>query len=122
MSIKDDITIDDNLYAGEDKTLAFTIYQADGTTAQNITGWTLSYRWKRSLDDPDADAVLTKTTSSGITLVTPASGQCTVAIADTDTDAVAAGPYYHELKRTDDGSETVLTTGSVYLRQAVHRS
>ena len=122
MALQDDITLDDNLYAGEDKTLNFTIYQADGTTAQNITGWSLSYRWKKSLDDADSDAVLTKTTSSGITLTVAASGQCAVAIADTDTDAVPAGPYYHELKRTDSGSETILTTGSVYLRQAVHRS
>lgn len=122
MAIRDDITKDDDLYTGEDKTFTFTVYQSDGTTAQNITGWALSYRWKRSLSDPDSDAVLTKTTSSGITLTTPASGLCTVTIADTDTDSLEARTYYHELKRTDAGSETILTTGSVLLQQAIHRS
>lgn len=122
MAIRDDITKDDDFYTGEDKTLTVTVYEADGTTPQNITGWSLSYRWKRSLSDPDSDAVLTKTTSSGITLTTPASGVCTVTIADTDTDSLEARTYYHELKRTDAGSETVLTTGSVLLQQAIHRA
>lgn len=122
MAIRDDITKDDGLYTGEDKTLTITVYQSDESTAQNITGWSLSYRWKRSLSDADSDAVLTKTTSSGITLTTPASGLCAVAIADTDTDSLQPQTYYHELKRTDAGSETVLMTGTVVLRQALHRA
>ena len=122
MAIRDDIENGDDFYTGEDKTLTVTIYQADGTTAQNITGWTLSYTWKKALSDPDAAAVLTKTTSSGIALTTPASGICTITIADTDTDALTARTYVHELKRTDAGSETVLTTGTVVLQQAVHRA
>lgn len=122
MAIRDDIESTDDLYAGEDKTVSVSIYQADETTAQNITGWALSYRWKRSLDDADADAVLTKTTADGITITNGAGGLCEIAIADTDTDAIAAGPYFHELKRTDAGSETILTTGTVYLRRSVHRS
>ena len=122
MAIRDDISKDDDLYTGEDKTLTVTIYQADGITPQNITGWALSYRWKRSPKDADSEAVMTKTTSSGITLTTPASGLCTVAIADTDTDSLEAQTYYHEMKRTDAGSETVLTTGTVVLQQAIHRA
>jgi hypothetical protein len=122
MAIRDDIENGDDFYTGEDKTLTVTIYQADGTTAQNITGWTLSYTWKKALSDPDAAAVLTKTTSSGIALTTPGSGICTITIADTDTDALTARTYVHELKRTDAGSETVLTTGTVVLQQAVHRA
>lgn len=122
MAIRDDIENGDDFYTGEDKTLTFTIYQSDGTTAQNITGWSLSYTWKKHLSDPDSAAVLTKTTSSGIALTTPVSGICTVTIADTDTDALTARTYVHELKRTDAGSETVLTTGTVVLQQAVHRA
>ena len=122
MAIRDDIDASDDLFTGEDKTLTFTIYQADGVTAQNLTGWSLSYTWKRQLSDADSAAVLTKTTSAGIALTDPVNGICTVSIADTDTDAVTARTYWHELKRTDAGSETILTTGSVYLRQAVHRS
>jgi hypothetical protein len=122
MAIRDDITADDDLYTGEDKSLVFTLYQSDGTTPQNITGWALAYAWKKALSDPDSAAVLTKTTGSGITLTTPVAGICTITIADTDTDALAARTYVHELKRTDAGSETVLTTGTVVLQQAVHRA
>ncbi len=122
MSITRHITRDDDWWTGEDKSLVYTIYQSDETTPQDITGWTLSYTWKKHLSDPDASAVLTKTTSAGIVLTTPLSGICTVTIADTDTDALTARTYVHELKRTDAGSETVLTTGTVVLQQAVHRS
>ncbi len=122
MAIRDDIDDSDDFYTGEDKTLTFTIYQADGVTAQNITGWSLSYTWKRNMGDADSAAVLVKTTSAGIALTTPASGICTVTVADTDTDAMTAHTYWHELKRTDAGSETVLTTGTVVLQQAVHRA
>jgi hypothetical protein len=122
MAIRDDIDADDDFYTGEDKTITVTIYQADDTTAQNITGWALSYTWKRAKTDADADAVLTKTTSNGITLTTPTDGVCTIAIADTDTDGLVARTYWHELKRTDAGSETVLTTGTVELQQAAHRA
>ena len=122
MAIRDDIDTDDAFYTGEDKTITATIYQADGVTAQNITGWSLSYLWKRAKTDVDADAVLVKSTTSGIVLTTPVSGVCTITIADTDTDALTARTYWHELKRTDAGSETILTTGTVELQQAVHRA
>lgn len=122
MAIRDDIDTDDDFYTGEDKTITATIYQADGVTAQNITGWSLSYLWKRAKTDVDADAVLVKSTTSGIVLTTPVSGVCTITIADTDTDALTARTYWHELKRTDAGSETILTTGTVELQQAVHRA
>lgn len=123
MALVDHITEDDDLYVGEDKSLVFTVYQSDGTTAQNITGWTLSYMWKRSPSAADSAAVLTKTTAAGgIVLTTAASGICTVTIADTDTDSITPGTLYHELKRMDAGNETVLTTGTVLLQRAIHRS
>ena len=41
-----------------------------------------------------------------------------VAIADTDTAALAAGIYKHALKRTDEGSETILSFGDLVLQKA----
>lgn len=46
-------------------------------------------------------------------LASPAS---TVTIADTDTDDLAGGQYYHRLRRTDAGSEQVLSFGNVILK------
>lgn len=130
--LDDNIDKVDGWMTGEDKNLVFTIYQT-GTTraaieagtasAQNVTGWTLSYMLKRNITDIDSEALITKTTTSGIALTTPASGIVTVTITDTDTENLAEGDvYYQELKRTGDGVEAVLSQGQVRLRQAVHKS
>ena len=98
--------------------MSFTIYQSDGVTPQDITGWTLSWMLKRKATDADASALVTK----AATLTTPASGICTVALTDDDTSALLAGNLYrHELKRTNTGLETVLSYGKVNIKQAVHR-
>jgi hypothetical protein len=132
MAIERTITDDDDWFIGEDKTFPTTIYQSDYAvdpltgivtgTLQDITGWTLSWLVKRKATDLDAAALITKTTSSGIALTTPASGLCTITVADTDTDSIAAGTYHHELKRMDAGYEAILIQGRAVLRGAVHRT
>lgn len=122
MAIEQNIDADDDFFIGEDKSLSFTIYQSDGSTPQNITGWTISWMLKLKATDTDAAAKITKTTASGIALTTPASGVCTVTIADTDTDAIRADTYFHELKRMDAGFETILSFGACELRQSKHRA
>lgn len=122
MAIERNITLADDWFIGEDKTIVDTIYQADGVALQNVTGWAISFLVKKTATDTDAAAKVTKTTGGfGIALTTPASGVITITIVDTDTAALPAGEYRYEIKRTDDGSETVLTFGTCYLRQAVHR-
>ena len=122
MAIEANVTASDQVFIGEDKSLTVTVYQADGKTLQDITGWTLSWMLKAALTDLDAQALITKTTSSGITLVTPTSGVCVVTLADTDTDGLDPGTYVHELKRTTAGSEGVLAYGTFVLRRGLHRT
>lgn len=123
MATQANIGTNDDFFTGEDKSLVFTVTQADGSTPQNITGWTLSWMLKRNLGDADAAALITKTTAGGaIALTTPLSGICTVTIEDVDTDALTPGTYRHELKRTNAGTETVLSYGTCVLKQAVHRT
>jgi hypothetical protein len=132
MAVERNITEEDDWFVGEDKTFPSTIYQSDYAvnplngavtgTLQDITGWTLSWLVKRKASDLDAAALITKTTTSGIALTTPASGLCTITVADTDTDSIPAGTYHHELKRMDSGFESVLIQGRVVLRGAVHRA
>jgi len=112
----------DGFFVGEDKSIVITVYQSDKKTPQDITSWALSWMLKSQLSDVDGSALLTKTTVSGIALTTPGSGICTITVADTDTDALTPGRLYHELKRTDAGSETVLAHGRCVLRRGVHRS
>lgn len=130
--LDDNIDKIDGWMTGEDKSLVYTIYVAGTTraqidagtaTPQDISGWTLSFKLKARLEDPDASALISKITGAGITLTTPASGVATVALTDTDTDTLGEGKtYYHELKRTGDGVEAILSQGQVNLRQSVHRS
>lgn len=110
-------------FTGEDKRILFTIYQADETTPQDISGWVLSWMVKRRKTDADDDAIITKTTSGGgIALTTPVSGVCTVTLTDTDIESIRGEYlYFHELKRTDAGFETVLSYGQFMLNQAVHQ-
>lgn len=114
----------DVIFAGTDVPLAFTIYESNAADAavQDITGWTLSWRLKVRADDPDARTLVLKTTSSGIALTAPGAGVCTVTLEDTDTDHLMPGEYYHELKRTDAGFETVLSYGLCAVRRGGHRS
>jgi hypothetical protein len=122
MAIKDDISRDDEWFAGEQKDLVFTIYQTDDTTVQDISGWGLSWMLKRQARDTDASAVLHKTTATGgIVLTTPMTGVCTVTVNDDDTDG-RAGTYYHELKRVDPGAEAILSYGRAVIADPLHDS
>lgn len=120
---------DDDFFIGEDKSLDFTVYQSDKRTIQNIANWALSWKLKASLSDADGAALLTKSTTSGVAISGIYNAEprvntqkATVTIADTDTDSLNPGRYYHELKRTDPGNETVLSHGRCVLRRGVHRS
>ena len=113
-------------FIGEDKIFAFTIYQKTAagvltSTPQAITGWAL--KWDLRRYDSEADpAILTKTTGAGSIVITDGpNGQGTITIADTDTDSLPSRVYRHALKRTDDGSETVLLFGNAILKRATTR-
>lgn len=119
MAVKSPIL--DQYFTGEDKSIVFTITQANGT-AQNITGWSLSWLVKRYATDPDVSAFITKTTAGGgIVLTTPLSGICTITVTDDDVANISGGrSYVHELKRIDAGAETVLSYGPFKLQQSAH--
>lgn len=119
----------DELWLGTDLTRTFHIKDEAETTAINISGFALSYMVKRYQSDVDADAILTKTTTAGAIVIagtfnaTPASNsqRATLTLTDTDTASLYPGLYYWELKRTDDGFETVFAYGQMTFLQGVHR-
>lgn len=122
MATEQNIGPDDHYFSGEDKRLPFVIYQSDGVTPQDITGWSLSWMVKAARTDADADALLTLTTDGAeITLTTPATGAGEVEVDESDiADMAASTRYFHELKRIDSGFKTVLIHGTLRLGQAVH--
>lgn len=120
MAREQNIDASHHWFLGEDKFLDWTIFQADGVTPQNITGWALEWTLRRTIAEADPP-VLTKSTASGITITGGAQGQLRVTILDTDTNTLPARVYQYALKRTEDGSETVLAFGKADIRQAVIR-
>jgi hypothetical protein len=116
------------MFLGEDRALEYQILDADdATVAKDVATWALSWMLKRRLSDVDASALVTKTSSSGITVAgsfdavaATSTQRATVALADTDTDTLVAGLYFYELKRTDAGLETVLAYGRLSLSRGVH--
>lgn len=108
-------------FVGEDKNLPFEIFDADGVPI-DIATWDM--RWVlRRIGEADS-IVVSKTVGSGILIagaynVDPdVNAQlATVSVGADDTRNLPAGQYAHTLKRTDEGSETVLCYGTVYLKK-----
>jgi len=124
MAIRQDINKADGFFIDEDKTLAFEILGADGATPVDMTGWTLAWTVRRYVTDADP-AIAKASGGSGVTITgtynvdrATNTQRVIVAIADTDTAALAAGIYKHALKRTDEGSETILSFGDLVLQKA----
>lgn len=93
---------------GEDAQINWTIYTSSAlAAAQDITGWTLEVIIKRKASDSGATQV-TSTTS----LVTAASGLAKTVLASADT-ASLDGDYDYDLWRTDSGSKTCLSSGTI---------
>ena len=116
------------IFIGVDKGYAYqALDAADLTAAINVSGWALSWKLKRKPEDGDGKALITKTTSSGITVsgsynavAAQSTQRATVTLEDTDTDNLPPGVYAYELKRTDAGFETVLAFGPITLIRGVH--
>ncbi len=124
MAREQHIGASDEWFIGEDKVFAFEIYSADKATIEDVSGWALAWVLRQQ---GESDAVrLTKTTGAATITITgsfnatPATNtqRVNVIIADTDTDNLQPGTYLHALKRTTDGSETILSYGTATLKKA----
>ena len=109
----------DGWFVGEDQTFRFTIYQADGVTPQNISGWSLE--WVLRVRASSSSAILTKTTSSGIVITDESAGKCEVSVTRTESNLLVPGKYFHTLRRSDTNFSTVLSHGDAVLRYAATR-
>jgi hypothetical protein len=117
MSIRFDITKENEFFIGEDRTINIDVKQSDESTAQTMTGWSLTWELKPS---PGEAFSIQKTTSDGITIGNGVGtdDRASITIGDGDTEAIEPGVYYHQLRRTDAGSEQLLSFGDVTLRES----
>lgn len=104
----------DTFYAGNKRTLQFTVYNDDNEGVPlDLTGLTFKWgcaatRFDRSFVEPK---LVQKTLADGITVIDAAAGRVDVVIAGSDTTSLD-GLYYHELEAFDvDSNSMVLMTG-----------
>lgn len=111
------VLTDITVFAYEDWPLQFTIKDEDGVT-KNLTGATATWVLKRG---PGGAEILRKTTVAGITNG-GAAGTLTVDVTETDTQALGAGLYYHEMLITLGGVTRKSAYGAVVVRATGIRS
>ncbi len=102
------------MFRGEDKVLRVTL-----DPVLDISTWTLAFTLR--LMAQSTEALIEKTSASGITLTDPTHGIFQVALADTDTASLAPGKYAYDCKRMDAGAEAVLVYGTLTLLAEVTR-
>ena len=100
-------------YVGTDKQFQLTVYQADGVTLQDITGWTVSFII-HAYGDPNI-VYVTKTVGSGVVLTTPTRGVLTATISATDVTSILPGLYQWRAERTNSANDIVVGTGTYSL-------
>lgn len=88
--------------------LRFTVTDEAGA-AVNLTSATIKWQLKAGIGET---ALITKTTSSGITITDAAAGKFTVDIANEDTAGLDPGTYKHEAVVVDSSGEAVTLTSS----------
>lgn len=104
------------VYQGEDKTITVNLTNSANAAYGSTTG--LTFTWEVAADASAASVLITKSTGSGITNGTSA---ITITLADTDTDALAPGQYYHECRVVVDATtlEDVVFCGGFIIKDSL---
>ena len=109
---------DFSMHSGDDRVLQVTV-RNPANAVVNISGatitWALSKKSASSVE-PKGSAIVTKTTSSGISITDAANGRCDVTLAEADT-ASLAGTYYHELQIVLSGDTSTVMYGTVTIKK-----
>ena len=144
MAYTRDFTKEDDLFVGDDIALSFEVFEDDlevddegeyvSGTPIDVSAWTFLFV-VRTTDTTPATAVLTKATSSGITITgtfdanhTSNTQRVVIAIPDTDTFSdlgavlIPPKPYRYSLKRTNAGSEKTVARGKFVLQEVPARA
>ena len=121
--------VDLRMFRGTDDTFEFVALDGTGATALDATGWALSWMVKQRVTQRDGAAAIAKTSAAGVTVsgafhsdAARNEQRVIVALADSDTDALRPGTYRHELKRMDEGFETVIAYGEFELVRGIHHA
>lgn len=116
MSTLSAITVNLSMIVGEDREFQDTIYQADGVTVQNISGWSVSFIVFR-YDNPTTIFFTKTTAGGGVVLTSPLTGVLQVTVTAADTASMYPNQYKFVVQRTDTSNVLNLTRGVLSLLQ-----
>jgi len=102
------------MFVGEQKQFIDTIYKADGTTPQDLTGYGLAFRII-AYADPSTVFVEKTTAGGGIDVPIPANGQAIININEVDTQDMIPTQYEYVVVRNDPSNYAVLSRGLLTL-------
>jgi hypothetical protein len=107
MSANVDFLASAGYFAGEDKTIFFTI-KDESAVLMNITGWTIRFKLSQTLS---GNALFT---INGVIVDAP-NGVVKIDVPAANTEALTPGDYYYVVRRTDSGSAAELAYGKMTL-------
>lgn len=114
----DDFTI--SMWRGDDRTISIAVFESDGVTPQDITGWDLWVTGKTDIDDLDVAAVFQLEIGAGITVTDAAGGLATAQITNAMTQALpdATTTLYVDVQAKDAGGDiATLSAGTIRVYQ-----
>jgi len=91
------------------------IFTKDGLSI-DITGWTIYFTVKESMDDTDENAKIAKTITSHANAL---SGIALIELTTSDTD-ITKGNYWYAIDyKTDDSDEGSIVTGKLKIKEPI---
>lgn len=104
------------IYRGNNAQLKVTLTTSQDTVYAPAVGDLVRYRILRNAHSPEAEALVTKTLGSGLTIL---DGIATIEITQAETQALEPGLYYHEIKIDDPPLErSTAMTGTVVVKSS----
>lgn len=113
------------MYRGDYFAFGGVIYDTDGVTPLDITGWDLWFTGKLTRLDADVDAIFMLAIGTGITVAAPATGAyvCALEAADTDGLTALSTTLYCDLQAKDTlGKPRTLRTGTITVIAEITRT
>lgn len=105
------------IYRRDSARLTVTLTTAEDVPYEPAPGDEVCYRLARNATTPEADALVSKSLVSGITIL---AGVATIDLSEDDTD-LEPGLYYHELKIIDPPSDrSTAMIGTVVIKPSLN--
>lgn len=105
------------IFIGGTKIIDFHVKQADETTPQSMTGWSLTFIMRAGFTDDQFEIIKTTAVDGGITISSHSGtdDKASISLLRADTLNWPSGNAQYSLWRSDDPNDEPLAYGTIYL-------